>query len=190
MLPAKPLHCSATARPLLTCLLLCLLMLALLLHGQAAALRQMLGAAHRHVAAEHVGQATGWLQTTLGSALDWRLQLLASSPLIGGHGLAAPADLAQQPAQQPAQQLAQHQHHDHGERHHHASGDASVLALEAGGDSSGISDGSASSLTQPLALGSRPAWAPAAANARHWPPASAPSWQSAAARLPERPPRG
>ena len=175
MLSARALHRSATTRPML----LCLLMLALLLHGQAAALRQMLGAAHRHVAAEHAGQVTRWLQT----AVDWRLQLLVSSPLVGGHG--AP----------PQAGLGQHHHHDHSARHHHANTDATVVALESGGgvsssSSSSSSDGSSSSLTQPLALGSRPGWAQADSSTRRWPAATAPSWQNAAARLPERPPRG
>ncbi len=161
-------------------MLLCLLMLALLLQGQAAALRQVLGAAHRHVAAEqteHARQAARWLQ----SALDWRLQLLVSSPLVGGHG--AP----------PQAGLGQHHHHDHSARHHHANTDATVVALESGGgvsSSSSSSDGSSSSLTQPLALGSRAGWAQADGSARRWPAATAPSWQNAAARLPERPPRG
>jgi len=158
--------------------LLCLLLLAVLLHGQAGVLRQLLGAAHWHVPAAKaaapaaapstVTHAATWLD----QALAWRQQLQARSPLVGGHAMPG-------------------HHHDGSERHHHGPQDSSVVALESGNDTADtLADTLAGSLLQPLALAAGLCWAAAAALRMHWSPAGASAWRDAGTRLPERPPRG
>ncbi len=153
--------------------LLCLLLLGVLLHGQAGVLRQWLGAAHWHAqtsaAATTAPGGAGWLAR----AQAWRQAVQARSPLTGGH--AAPGH-----------------HHGGSERHHHSLQDATVVALERGGDSADpLADTLAGSLVQPLGLANLLRWPRTAdAAAAHWPLASAPAWRDASTRQPERPPRG
>lgn len=165
MLSDRPLPGRAAIR----LVLLCLLLLGVLLHGQAGVLRQLLGAAHWHrqaVAAASPSQL-GWLDQWQA----WRQQVQARSPLVGGHA-------------EPGH------HHDGSERHRHDH-DATVVALESGGDSADpLADTLAGSLLQPLGLAAAPRW-PATAVARPgWPPTATVAWRDAGHRLPERPPRG
>lgn len=164
--------------------LLALLVLGLLLQAQAGVLRQLLGAAHWHQPAVQAAVDDSWLDRLQA----WRRDLLARSPLIGGHGVATVRDDSD--GHHHAAVLPSTHHHDGAARHHHAQHDASVVTAErAGADGDPLSDGQIGSLLQPLALdagwrGVVPAQAPAA-----WPGSRAPQWQDAAARLPERPPR-
>jgi hypothetical protein len=153
------------------------LLLALAIHGQAAAVVQMLGPMHRHdagaAASVSIGaRVHGWLD----ALQAWKngLQARSLAPGLLSHG--GP-------------------NHWHGlfERHHHASGRATVVALDGGaaGDEAPAGDASAAaagSLTAPAG----PVWRlalPTAATQGTWgPPAPARSWRDAAARRPERPP--
>lgn len=156
--------------------LLCLLLLGVLLHGQAGVLRKLLGAAHWHaqptVAAANALGGASWLARVQA----WRQSVQASFPLAGGH--AAPGH-----------------HHGGSERHHHSHQDETVVTLEPGGGSADrsadtLADTLAGSLMQPLGLANLLRWPHTAVAAAHWPHGSAAAWRNAAARLPERPPRG
>jgi hypothetical protein len=102
------------------------------------------------------------------------MQALQASALFKHPGLAA----------------AEH-HHDGLERHHHGPGDATVQAVDSANTDAAADAGTAQA-AQPV-----PAWAwmtetlaaPAAPAGSAWPAAAAPTWTSALARLPERPPR-
>ncbi|MES2714936.1 MAG: hypothetical protein V4795_04190 [Pseudomonadota bacterium] len=153
--------------------LLCLLLLALLLHGQAAVLRQLLGAAHWHHQAQPAdsGAQPGWLDRLQA----WRQQLQARSPLVAAHA-GGHADTGH--------------HHAGSERHHHHGQDRTVVALEPGGSGAGaLADTLAGSLLQPLGLAAPLCWAGHAPRALAWPHAPAAAWCDAGRRLPERPPR-
>jgi len=152
--------------------LLCLLLLGVLLHGQAGVLRKLLGAAHWHaptsVAAATAPGGASWLARVQA----WRQAVQASYPLAGGH--AAPGH-----------------HHGGSERHHHSHQDETVVTLERSGDNADtLADTLAGSLMQPLGLASPLRWPRTAAAAAHWPHTRAAAWRNATARLPERPPRG
>lgn len=165
--------------------LLALLVLGLLLQAQAGVLRQLLGAVHWHrPAALQLAVDDSWLDRLQA----WRRGMLASRPLVGGHGPAAlhdDSDGHHQAAGWPAAH-----HHDGAARHHHAPQDGSVVTAErGGGDGDPLSDGQIGSLLQPLVLDAGwragvPLQAPAT-----WPGSRTPHWQDAARRLPERPPR-
>jgi len=150
--------------------LLCLLLLALLLHGQAGVLRQLLGASHWHQPAQAQAEAAPpvWLQQWRA----WRQQLQARSPLVAGHA-------------EPGH------HHDGLARHHHHAADATVVALEPAADGDDpLGDSLAGSLLQPLGLVAGWAWPGVLQAGRHWPAGVEAAWRDAGARLPERPPRG
>ncbi len=165
MLPVRPLPGHALLRHAL----LCLLLLGVLLHGQAGVLRQLLGAAHWHrqAVAATSPSLPGWLD----QLQAWRQQMQARGPLVGGH--------------------AEPDHHHNGSERHHHDHDATVVALETAGDSADpLADTLAGSLLQPLGLAAAPRW-PATAVARPgWPPTATTAWRDAGRRLPERPPRG
>ncbi len=153
--------------------LLCLLLLALLLHGQAAVLRQLLGAAHWHHQAQPAdsGAQPGWLDRLQA----WRQQLQARSPLVAAHA-GGHADTGH--------------HHGGTERHHHHGQDHTVVALERGGGSAdALADTLAGSLLQPLGLATGLHWAGRDAPAMRWPTIATTAWRDAGRRLPERPPR-
>lgn len=165
--------------------LMALVVLGLLLQAQAGVLRQLLGAAHWHrPAALQAAMDDSWLDRLQ----TWRRDLLARSPLIGGHGLAAVHDHSD--GHHHAAVSPSTHHHDGAARHHHAPQDASVVTAErAGGDGDPLTEGQSGSLLQPLALDAGwrsvvPVRAPAI-----WPGSHTPHWQDAARRLPERPPR-
>lgn len=159
--------------------LLCLLLASLLLHGHAQVLRHLLGAAHWHallpVHAEPVADPAaglahgpGWPHW-MADLHHLRQQVLARSPLAGGHAVHG---------------------HDTSARHHHGPGDATVVALEPLHDRDvGPSDGASGSLLQPLGLTADLVWRLPDAAAARWPAALAPGWRDANLRLPERPPR-
>lgn len=163
--------------------LLAVLVLGLLLQAQLGVLRQLLGAAHWHRPAA-VAADGGWLDRLQA----WRRDLLARSPLIGGHARQAVHDDSD--GHHHAAVLPAIHHHDGVDRHHHAPQDTSVVTMErVTGDADPLSDSQVGSLLQPLALdvgwrSAVPACAPAT-----WPGNCAPHWQDAARRLPERPPR-
>ena len=149
--------------------LLCLL-LGVLLHGQAGVLRQLLGATHWHQPAEaerslaSPAPLAGWAPLQA-----WREQLLARSPLVGGHAM-----------------------HDHGDglRDHHAGDDSTVVALEPGGETADpLTDSLAGSVLQPLGLAGHLHWAGTPDAQTAWPVAASAAWRSASARLLDRPPR-
>lgn len=152
-----------------------LLLFAVLLQGGAGAVVQVLGQSHSHQPV-HAASASEPAAAWLGAFLAWRaarMQALQASAVFKHAGLAA----------------AEH-HHDGLERHHHGPGDATVLAVDRA-NTDGAADGTAHA-AQPV-----PAWAwitetlvaPAAPGDSAWPAATAPTWTSALARLPERPPR-
>lgn len=94
--------------------LLCLLLLGVLLHGQAGVLRKLLGAAHWHAQASGAGATVPVGDSWLARVQAWRQAVQASYPLAGGH--ATPAH-----------------HHGGSERHHHSQQDETVVTLEPGG---------------------------------------------------------
>ena len=162
--------------------MLCLLLAALLLHGQSQVLRHLLGAAHWHAwlplqgdpadaLAHGPTHGPGWAHW-LADLRQLRQQVLARSPLAAGHGVHG-------------------HHHDASARHHHGPGDATVVALEPLHDrDASPSDGATGSLLQPLGLAAGLVWRQPDAAAARWPAALAPGWSDANLRLPERPPPG
>ncbi|MBL8351612.1 MAG: hypothetical protein JNL87_15045 [Burkholderiaceae bacterium] len=151
------------------------LLLALAVQGYAGVLVQLLGPMHRHdpgtAAVAGVGeQLHAWLDALQAWQRDLRARSVA--PGLLGHGGAT---------------------HSHGlfERHHHAHGDATVVALDGGAAGDAVEDASAAaagSLTAPSGPAAR-LILPAATTQAGWArPASARPWRDAAARRPERPP--
>ncbi len=169
MLSDRPLTGRAAARRVL----LCLLLLGVLVHGQAGVLRQLLGAAHWHkaMAAQRSGlssAATGWWP----QLQAWRQQLQAHRPLV--------ADLAH----------AGHHHADNA-RHRHDAHDHTVVAIEPGDDGADpLAEPLAGSVLQPLGLAWHLSWPLLAALAAPWPRQAAVAWRDAVMHPPERPPRG
>lgn len=152
--------------------LVSLVVMGLLLQGQAGTLRRLLGVVHWHApqAAQvlpgaHTG---GWLQTVQA----WRQQVQARSPWVAGHT------------------GVEDHHHDGMARHHHGPADDTVVALEPlhGSDAS-TSDAGSGSLLHPLAPASGMRWHLPAAMAAHWARTALPGWRDASVRRPERPPR-
>jgi hypothetical protein len=185
--------------------LLCLLLLGLLLHGQAGVLRHLLGAAHRHAPAAAAPAAAAPWAAWLARAQAWRQQWLAHSPLLLAHGAGrSGGHVAGHVGGHVDGQVGGHvgghvghaghgHHHDGSARHHHASHDASVVLLEPGGHSADpLADAPAGSLLQPLALAlaDRLHWPGTVATPAPWPQVAAAAWRDAASRQPERPPRG
>lgn len=153
----------------------------MLLHGQSQVLRHLLGAAHWHAGLPVHADAADGPEAGLADGPGWahwladlrqlRQQVLARSPLAGGHAV-------------------QGHHHDTSARHHHGPGDATVVALEPLHDhGASPSDGASGSLLQPLGLVAGLVWRQPQTAAARWPAALTPGWRDAHLRLPERPPR-
>ena len=172
--PAAPSH-----RPLAQRAGVWLLLVALLVYGYSGALLKVLGPVHRHesvVVAISVPVA-GPLDQLLRQVQAWRDKVHADSHTGHATGLF----------------VHSHSHSDF-ERHHHDSGDASVVSLDAPGAlSEAVSDGVAAaaigSAMLALGLGFTLALPAPAVRAQPWPQARALAWVSASTRLLERPPR-
>jgi hypothetical protein len=160
------------------------LLLSLAVHGYTGSVRQMLGSNHLHHTAdtnaptrpafEPAGRLSSRLAGWLGALRSWQQDLHARNHALG---------------------LSTHGHwHGMFERHHHDIGDASVLAVDGGGTAGeGMSDSagaaSSGSTALPMTLGCDLTLKAPAAHLCRWPGAMTRTWQNAAARLPERPPR-
>lgn len=160
------------------------LLLALVVHGQASAVLQLLGPTHRHDAAHaHVGvplhdlpaatpatRVDRWLQAAQAWYGEVRLRSHAADPFAQGH------------------------RHGAFGRHHHDVGDTSVVALDAGKAAGAASDngaaaGSAGGASLPLALACSLILPEPAPRRCAWPPAPTRAWASAIAERLDRPPR-
>ena len=171
--------------------LMALLLLAFLaVHGHAGVVRQWLGANHQHHGGRPVTQGLAVTAALPATRVmhpqvdDWLTTLRAWRQDHHAHAHA---------------HAHAHVHdHRHGaiERHHHAIGDASVVALDDGGaaghrGAEGSAAAPAVGVEWPpgLAGASGPVAAAAAAATSAWPRSQARTWQSAVARLVERPPQ-
>ena len=199
---------SPTASRLLLGLLLLAVMVA---HGPGGALRQVLGATHRHVGGAPVAGVTaitavpaelaalGALAAPGAFAAFTAFAAFAAamtSYWLFDDGLVSGRAWRQDhPTRGHAADLSAPAHrHASFERHRHDFGDASVVALDDGG-APGHRGGEVPSAASgvgadgPPGLAREPGLAALAAAVSAWPRAPSQTWQNALARLPERPPR-
>ena len=198
---------SPTASRLLMGLLLLAVMVG---HGPGGALRQVLGATHRHDGGAPVGvtaitvvpaglAALGALAAPGAFAAFTAFAAFAAamtSHWLFDDGLVAGRAWRQDhPTRGHAADLSAPAHrHASFERHRHDFGDASVVALDDGG-APGHRGGELPSAASgvgadgPPGLAREPGLAALAAAVSAWPRAPSQTWQNALARLPERPPR-
>lgn len=171
-------------RPAARRLMVWALLWALAWQGYAGTVLQLLGPEHRHVSGAAVVAARPGSE--LGGSIGAR---------VAGWLVALRAWQDDLHARSHAAGLSFHTHaHGQFERHHHAIGDATVLALDSGGAAGeGLSEGAAAAsaglATMALGLACALTLPAPAAQPCAWPRARARSWQDAAVRLPERPPR-
>lgn len=175
-MPFRPLPASPPRRRAV----LLLLALGLLLQAQAGVLRQLLGAAHWHQPVSVQAQAAAG-DSWLDRLQQWRQQVQARSPLIGGHGLAGHA-------RRVAHDDNDGHHHAGLARHHHAPQAVGVVSVDQTG-SDPLADSLAGSLLQPLALAAALGWPVAAGGGQAWARSTQGRWQDAGLRQPERPPQ-
>ena len=195
--------------PTATRLLMGVLLLAVLVaHGPGGALRQVLGSMHRHDGQVPLAGVTAITVVPAGlaalaapAALTALTALTALSAAMTTHwrfddGLVAWRAWRQDhhASGHEAGLSAPAHRHASFERHRHDFGDASVVALDDGGapgHRGGEVPAAASGVGAdgPPGLAGAPGPAALAAAVKAWPRAPSQTWQSAQARLPERPPR-
>lgn len=163
-------------------------------YGYSGLLIEVLGPLHRHSpAAAPSHDARSWWNRATASLQDWHVRAQAAQRQLDRPALKAPA-AAQVHGPTP------HDHH-HGllARHHHDTGDASVVSLDPLGDgaahstgelnSGGSASAGTGSATLPGLLTAELSLPRPAAVAIPWPRQTGPVWRDAERTQPERPPR-